>query len=84
MNWPPNWQRSPQPYSQPPQWDLQTEHRLTKAEGKLEHHEQKHDAQKTWNKTFTVALMSLGTAVAQGKAENLADLVIWLAQSLKP
>lgn len=80
MTSPPNWRSSP--YTSPPPWELQTEHRLTKAEGRLDHHQEKHDRQGVWNRGFMVALLSLGSAVAHSKADNLADVLVWLASHL--
>lgn len=77
---PPNWHRPP--YTSPPSWELQTEHRLTKAEGRLDYHEDRHDKQSVWNRGFAVALLSLGSAVAHSKADNLAEVLVWLAQHL--
>lgn len=77
---PPSWRQSP--YTSPPQWELQTEHRLTKAEGRLDRHQDHHDRQSLWNRGFMVALLSLGSAVAHLKADTLADTLIWLAQNL--
>ena len=72
------------PYQSPPHWELQTEHRLTKAEGRLDNHDGKHDQQHIWNKGFSVALLSLAGAVAHGKADGLADLLLWVARNLRP
>lgn len=80
MTSPPSWRQSP--YASPPHWELQTEHRLTKAEGRLEHHQEKHDRQTTWNRGFMAALISLGSAVAHTKADNVADALVWLASHL--
>lgn len=80
MTSPPGW--PPSPYRSPPHWELQTEHRLTKAEGKLDRHEDRHERQSVWNRGFMVALLSLGSAVAHSKADNLADVLVWLAQHL--
>lgn len=74
----------PSPYHSPPDWRLQTEHRITKAEARIDNHEEKHETQAVWNKSFAVALLSLGSAVAHGKAGDLADLLLWLAKNLKP
>lgn len=82
MTFPPHWRESPYHSRQP--WELQTEHRITKAEGRLDHHESKHETQTVWNRGFSVALLSLGSAVMHGKADNLAELLIWLAKNLRP
>lgn len=82
MTYPPNWPQSP--YHSHPPWELQVEHRVTKAEGRLDGHDEKHEVQHVWNKAFAVALLSLGSAVAHGKADSLADLLVWLAKALKP
>lgn len=82
MTFPPHWRGSP--YHSPPSWDLQTEHRITKAEGRLDGHDHKHETQGLWNKTFTIALLSLGSAVAHGKADGLAEFLLWLAKNLRP
>lgn len=82
MTSPPHWRASP--YHSQPQWELQTEHRITKAEGRLDHHEHRHVTQGLWNKGFTVALMSLASAVAHGKADSLAELLLWFAKNLRP
>lgn len=77
---PPNWRQSP--YTSPPDWTLQTEHRLTKAEGQIERHQESHDRQHLWNKGFMVALLSLGSAVAHSKADSLAELLLWFIRNL--
>jgi hypothetical protein len=80
MTSPPSWRSSP--YTSPPEWPLQTEHRLTKAEGRLDQHQGQHERQHLWNRGFAVALLSLGSAVAHSKADNLAEVLVWLAQNL--
>jgi len=80
MTSPPSWRSSP--FTSHPPWDLQTEHRLTKAEGRLDNHQEKHDRQGVWNRGFAVALLSLGSAVAHSKADNLAEFLVWLASHL--
>lgn len=80
MTSPPDWRQSP--YASPPHWPLQTEYRLTKAEGRLDSHQEKHDRQGVWNRGFMVALLSLGSALAHSKADNLADVLVWLASHL--
>jgi len=81
MTYPPHWRESPYRSQQP--WELQTEHRITKAEGRLDNHEDQHEAQKLINKGLAIAILSLGSAVAHGKADNLADLFLLFAKSLK-
>ncbi len=80
MTSPPSWRSSP--YHSHPPWELQTEHRITKAEGRLDQHEDQHERQAAWNKGFMIALLSLGSAVAHSKADSLADTLVWLAQNL--
>jgi hypothetical protein len=57
---------------------------LTVLEVRTDGHEKRHDLQDTWNKGFTIALISLGSGVAHSKAGELIETAAQLLRGWTP
>lgn len=71
--------------------DLEREHRLTKAEMRIDclsdraqKSDQRHENQDVWNKGFTVALIGLASGLGHAKAGELASFLTELLRGLRP